>query len=129
MTTNLNGTGIRVAQPEALGTNSPPEFEVNPANSSVQQPVTLFTYIYQQWQRECFSKLLWVRNHLMRTPWRPIFMDHREAWPPMSRMWTITMQIIFRLNFHYRTNYTARSGNIGDSVVNQSFIFVDVQHQ
>jgi len=45
VTTNLNGADIQVAQPEALGTNTPPEFEVNPANSSVQKPVALFTYI------------------------------------------------------------------------------------
>jgi hypothetical protein len=44
--TNVDGRGVRVAQPEALdSTNPPPAFEVNPANSSVQQPVTLFTYI------------------------------------------------------------------------------------
>src|SRR5215471_16315556 len=41
VTTNLNGTGIRVAQPEA----GAPNFEVNPAFSWVQQPVSLFTYI------------------------------------------------------------------------------------
>ena len=46
VTTNVNGTGIRVAQPEASdSTNTSAGFEVNPANSSVQQPVGLFTYI------------------------------------------------------------------------------------
>jgi hypothetical protein len=43
--TNVDGTGVRVAQPEAAGTNIPPDFEVNPANSLVQKPVSLFTYI------------------------------------------------------------------------------------
>ena len=38
VTTNLNGAGIRVAQPEA----SAPTFEVNPA--AVGQPTNLFTY-------------------------------------------------------------------------------------
>ena len=45
MTTNLNGSGIRVAQPEANvdgNTNDPSAFEVNPAN--VGQPASLFTY-------------------------------------------------------------------------------------
>ena len=42
VTTNLDGSGIRVAQPEAsLSTNSP-IWEVNPAN--VGHPVSLFTY-------------------------------------------------------------------------------------
>ncbi|HUA68921.1 MAG TPA: S8 family serine peptidase [Candidatus Saccharimonadales bacterium] len=43
--TNADGTGVRVAQPEAQGTNIPPDFEVNPGNASVQQPTSLFTYI------------------------------------------------------------------------------------
>jgi hypothetical protein len=45
MTTNLNGSGIRVAQPEANidgNTNHPSAFEVNPA--AVGQPTNLFTY-------------------------------------------------------------------------------------
>jgi hypothetical protein len=42
VTTNLDGAGIRVAQPEAsLSTNSP-VFEVNPA--AIGQPTSLFTY-------------------------------------------------------------------------------------
>ena len=44
-TTNLNGTGIRVAQPEAYYPFTPPgtnTWEVNPA--TVGQPVSLFTY-------------------------------------------------------------------------------------
>lgn len=42
----LNGSGIRVAQPEASSGPqvSPPDFEVNPANSLVNQPPSLFTY-------------------------------------------------------------------------------------
>jgi hypothetical protein len=39
-TTNLDGSGIRVAQPEA----SAPAFEVNPTNSLIQQRSSLFTY-------------------------------------------------------------------------------------
>src|SRR5665213_455186 len=42
LTTNLNGAGIRVAQPEAEISTNPPAFEVNPAN--VGQPAGLFTY-------------------------------------------------------------------------------------
>jgi hypothetical protein len=41
VTTNVDGTGIRVAQPEG----GAPSFEVNPTMSWVQQPVSRFTYI------------------------------------------------------------------------------------
>ena len=42
-TTNVDGLGVRVAQPEAydFGTTN---WEVNPASSPVQQPENLFTY-------------------------------------------------------------------------------------
>ncbi|HTA94552.1 MAG TPA: S8 family serine peptidase, partial [Verrucomicrobiae bacterium] len=43
VTTNLNGAGIRVAQPEAYD-NGTTNWEVNPASSLVQQPNSLFTY-------------------------------------------------------------------------------------
>ena len=45
VTNNVDGTGIRVAQPEAWTTNPPPDFEVNPANGAVQKPASLFSYI------------------------------------------------------------------------------------
>ena len=41
LVTNLNGSGVRVAQAEA----SAPVFEVNPTNSEVSQPVSRFTFI------------------------------------------------------------------------------------
>jgi len=42
VTTNLNGSGIRLAQPEAEVALSPPAWEIDPAG--VGQPVTLFSY-------------------------------------------------------------------------------------
>ena len=42
VTTNLDGSGIRVAQPEASLSLDEPIWEVNPA--SIGQPVSLFTY-------------------------------------------------------------------------------------
>ncbi len=44
VTTNLDGSGIRVAQPEA-GYDQVTNWEVNPAASLVQQPAGLLTYI------------------------------------------------------------------------------------
>jgi len=43
VTTNVNGTGIRVAQPEAYDFNTT-NWEVNPNSSQVDHPVSLFTY-------------------------------------------------------------------------------------
>ncbi len=43
VTTNVNGTGIRVAQPEA-GYGTTTNWEVNPGASTVGQPESLFTY-------------------------------------------------------------------------------------
>ena len=43
MTTNLDGRGIRVAQPEAIELAGTTNFEVNPG--AVGQPVSLFTYL------------------------------------------------------------------------------------
>jgi len=43
-TTNLNGAGIRIAQPEASGNTNTLDFQINPADGNVAQPVSLFTY-------------------------------------------------------------------------------------
>ena len=43
VTTNLNGAGIRVAQPEAYD-NGTTNWEVNPTNIYGQQPASRFTY-------------------------------------------------------------------------------------
>jgi len=43
VTTNVNGTGIRVAQPEAFDLYTT-NWEVNPNSSQVEHPVSLFTY-------------------------------------------------------------------------------------
>src|SRR5208337_645149 len=56
VTTNLDGTGIRVAQPEASLSASAPVWAVNPA--SVGQPVALFTYISAAGTTNVFPNLL-----------------------------------------------------------------------
>jgi hypothetical protein len=43
VTTNVNGAGIRVAQPEA-GYETATNWQVNPSASGIGQPVSLFTY-------------------------------------------------------------------------------------
>ena len=44
VTTNLNGTGIRVAQPEASSDTNLLDFQINPNEPNVAQPISLFTY-------------------------------------------------------------------------------------
>ncbi|MEI8289942.1 MAG: S8 family serine peptidase [Verrucomicrobiota bacterium] len=44
MTTNLNGTDIRIAQVEGTSGAGHTDFEVNPSTDRVQQPINLFTY-------------------------------------------------------------------------------------
>lgn len=43
VTTNLNGTGVRVGQPEAFDSGTT-NWEVNPGAGVVEQPTSLFTY-------------------------------------------------------------------------------------
>ena len=128
VTTNVDGTGIRVAQPEASGTNIPPDFEVNPANSSVQQPVGLFTYITNNGTTNIFPNNIGygirTRGHcgleFLRVAGRRAtnvaHVDNYDA--------NYFIQVYETINGS-STNYTASlpSSNINDPVVNQSFIF------
>lgn len=45
VTTNLDGSGIRVAQPEASSNTNLLDFQINPSDASVAQPASLFTYL------------------------------------------------------------------------------------
>jgi hypothetical protein len=43
-TTNLHGAGLRMAQPEASSNTNTLDFQINPGDGNVAQPVSLFTY-------------------------------------------------------------------------------------
>ncbi|MGB7768288.1 MAG: S8 family serine peptidase [Verrucomicrobiia bacterium] len=124
VTTNVDGTGIRVAQSEA----GAPDFEVNPANSWVQQPAGLFTYISSNGTASYFPNSLGS--------------DSGHADEVASNFYGMPVGIATNVahvdNFdansfvqveefanRFSTSYVAvlPSSNIDDSVVNQSFIF------
>jgi len=125
VTTNVNGTGIRVAQPEA----GAPYFEVDPANSWVQQPNGLFTYITSSGTTNFFPNSLGsnsdhadeVASNFYGLPvgiaTNVAHVDNYDA--------NYFIQVTYTVPFPGTTNYTASlpSSNIDDSVVNQSFVF------
>jgi hypothetical protein len=125
VTTNVNGSGIRVAQPEAdydLGTN----WEVNPG--AVGQPTGLFTYISGDGSTNGFPNSLSSES------------GHADAVAgnfygiPGGVATNVAHVDNYDANYFVRvsarvigssTNYTVSlpSSNINDPVVNQSFIF------
>ncbi len=131
VTTNLDGSGIRVAQPEAgLDTNDPPMiWEVNPAATG--QPANLFTYISANGSSSSYPNSLGsesghadsVADNFYGIPSGVVtnvahvdnydandFVQVSESVTPLS------------------TNYTASlpAANINDPVVSQSFTFGSV---
>jgi hypothetical protein len=123
-TTNVDGTGIRVAQPEA----GAPGFEVDPTNPWVQQPANLFTYLTSSGTTNNFPNSLGV--------------DSPHADEVASNFYGLPAGIAtnvahvdnYDVNFFIQvseqiiglsTNYIVMlpSSNIDDPVVNQSFAF------
>lgn len=45
VTTNLDGTGIRVAQPEASSNTNTLDFQLDPGDGNIAQPLSLLTYV------------------------------------------------------------------------------------
>ncbi len=129
VTTNLNGAGVRVAQPEAYdyGTTN---WEVNPTNNLVQQPISLFTYFSNIGTANSFPNGLsgysghadLVAEYFYGIPngvaTNVAHVDNYNA----NYFLQLSVQIIGPI-----TNYTATlpSTNIDDPVVNQSFDALD----
>src|SRR5208282_5787471 len=125
VTTNLDGAGIRVAQPEAYETNS--NWEVNPNANAVGQPVNLFTYVSAGGSATNFPNSLssesghadTVASYYYGLPGgvatNIAHVDNYDA----NYFVQVSEQVIGST-----TNYivTLPSSNIDDSVVNQSFI-------
>jgi hypothetical protein len=115
--TNVNGTGVRVAQPEAQGTNIPPDFEVNPANGSVQQPVSLFTYINTNTANTFPNSLGTESGHADSVA--GLFYGL-----PGGVATNVAHVDNYNANYFYSSVINkASQPNINDRVVNQSFIF------
>ena len=112
--TNADGAGISVAQPEA----GYPDFEVNPANSSVRQPASLFTYVGSNGMANVFPNSLGTES------------GHADTVAgffyglPGGIATNVAHVDNFDANYFY-TGIVASAlpTNINDPVVNQSFIF------
>jgi hypothetical protein len=118
VTTNLNGSDIRVAQAEAgLDTNNPPMiWEVNPA--AVSQPTNLFTYISSGGSSSAYTNSLGIES------------SHADA--VAGNFYGISGGVA--TNVAHVDNYEANNfynsiiaatfpAGINDRIVNQSFIF------
>jgi hypothetical protein len=128
VTTNLNGSGVRVAQPEASGTNIPPDFEVNPANGSVQQPVGLFAYISNNVSTNYFPNNIGTESSHADTVASYFYGLPSGVSTNVAHVDNFYADYFIQVSYSVigsTTNYTASlpSYNIDDSVVNQSFIF------
>lgn len=128
VTTNVNGAGIRVAQPEAAESGTTTNWEVNPGASGVGQPVSLFTYFSSSGTANNFPNVVGAES------------GHADAVAgyfygiPGGVATNVAHVDSYAANYFVRvferiigssTNYTVSlpSSNINDPVVNQSFIF------
>jgi hypothetical protein len=124
VTTNVNGTGVRVAQPEA----GAPDFEINPADSWVQQPVSLFTYISSSGTTNNFPNALGSESGHADNVASNFYGLPAGVATNVAHVDNYDANYFIRVSemiIGSTTNYTASlpSSNIEDSVVNQSFIF------
>lgn len=133
VTTNINGAGIRVAQPEA-GYGTATNWEVNPGAGGVGQPVSLFTYFSSSGTANNFPNAVGAES------------GHADAVAgcfygiPDGVATNVAHVDSYDANYFvqvsafitpFSTNYTVSlpSTNINDPVVNQSFIFGSVPSQ
>lgn len=125
VTTNLDGSGIRVAQPEA-GYDQVTNWEVNPAASLVQQPAGLLTYISADGSTTNFPNSL--------------SSESTHAGGVAGNFYGITGGVATNVAHvdNFDANYFLQmfsnadslvvelpSTNINDPVVNQSFVFLN----
>jgi Subtilase family len=128
VTTNLNGAGIRVAQPEAIDAAGTTNFEVNPG--TVEKPLALFTYISSDGSTDNFPNALGgesghadaVAGNFYGIPngvaTNIAHVDNYDA-DYFAQVSAIPVGVT--------TNYSVSlEASSEDAVVNQSFIFSDV---
>jgi hypothetical protein len=118
VTTNVNGAGIRVAQPEADDPNTPPgtnTWEVNPA--VVGQPTNLFTYIYFDSSGNYPNSLGFESHHAESVA------DNFYGIPGGVAT-NVAHVDNYEADYFWESVVDSRSPrNINDPVVNQSFTF------
>ncbi|HEY4952668.1 MAG TPA: S8 family serine peptidase [Verrucomicrobiae bacterium] len=115
--TNVDGSGIRVAQPEAYD-NGTTNWEVNPANSLVQQPVNLFTYTSALGSTNNFP------NTLNNESSHADGVAGNFYGVPAGVATNVVHVDNYDANYFYTSIIEASNpANINDAVVNQSFVF------
>ena len=124
VTTNVDGTGIRVAQPEA----GAPYFEVNPADAWVQQPTNLFTYITSSGTTNDFPNSLGNDSAHADEVASNFYGLPVGVAPNVAHVDNYDANFFIQVSeqiFGTSTNYivTLPSSNIDDPVINQSFVF------
>jgi hypothetical protein len=118
VTTNVNGAGIRVAQPEAGLSNNPPTWEINPAN--VGKPASLFTYIAYAGSATVYP------NTLGTNSWHAEDVGNNFYGMPNGVATNIADVDNYEADFFYTSIIAVTfPANINDRVVNQSFIFTE----
>jgi hypothetical protein len=118
VTTNVNGAGIRVAQPEAELSNNPPTWEINPAN--VGQPASLFTYISDAGSATVYP------NTLGTNSWHAEDVGNNFYGIPNGVATNIAVVDNYEADYFYTSIIAVTfPANINDRVVNQSFIFTE----
>ncbi len=117
-TTNINGAGIRVAQPEASVSTNLPAWEINPAN--VGQPAGLFTYISEDGSTNVYP------NSLGSNSWHADSVGQLLFGIPGGVATNVAH--VDNLDADYfASNYIFSSfATLDDIVVNQSFTFGNV---
>ncbi len=116
MTTNLDGSGIRVAQPEAELSTNPPTWEVNPAN--VGQPASLFSYMSSDGSASLYP------NNLGTNSWHAEDVGDNFYGPGGGVATNVAHVDNYEADYFFNSVIDATlPANINDAVVNQSFIF------
>ena len=117
VTTNLNGAGISVAQPEASLFLSSPVWEVNPTNNSVQQPVSLFTYASSLGETNNFPNLLGAES------WHANEVAGNLYGVPSGVATNIARVDNFDAEHFVNYYIISNLATLNDFIVNQSFTF------
>jgi hypothetical protein len=129
VTTNLNGSGVRVAQPEG-GYGTTTNWEVNPAAGGVGQPASLFTYFSSSGTTNYFPNAVGGESGHADAVAGSFYGIPGGVATNVAHVDNYYAGYFVQVSVHVigsSTNYTVSlpSTNINDPVVNQSFVFLN----
>lgn len=125
-TTNLYGTGIRVAQPEAEESTNPPAFEVNPAN--VGAPAGIFSFQSANGSSTAYPNSVGTNSGHAERVAEFLYGTVSPGDTPGGIATNLSHVDVIDANYFVNTDvYQTLIGqvNVGDPLVNQSFDFSD----